>query len=222
MSPKVRGKCFVIMPFDPALHYFYLYIERHIWEKHGIQCKRGDTDILTIPVLEKIRTYVAEADVLIADCSGRNPNVFYELGMAHTLAKNVILITRDPVESAPTDIRHFEFIRYRLDKHTDFLYSLDKALREVFVDRYDDLYSKAIEIFHQFKESTGSSAEPVAKSEFIERIVAVECRSGFLRPENEVELREFLLPKALADMGDIKFIGDMWKWLEEASIGSTP
>src|SRR5437016_11986535 len=105
MTVRAERKCFVIMPFLEELHYFYLYLQKHIEEKHGLVCKRGDTDVLTVPLLNKVRDYIAEADVLIADCSGRNPNVFYELGMAHSLGKKVILITKDPIEEAPVDIR---------------------------------------------------------------------------------------------------------------------
>jgi hypothetical protein len=67
------------MPFKPELHYFYLYIKKHIEEKHNIECYRGDNNVLTIPILEKIKKDIERSDVVIADCTGRNPNVFYEL-----------------------------------------------------------------------------------------------------------------------------------------------
>ena len=53
-----QRRCFVIMPFTEELHYFYLYLQKHIEEKHGVQCRRGDADVLTIPLLDKIRGYV--------------------------------------------------------------------------------------------------------------------------------------------------------------------
>ncbi|MCI0695634.1 nucleoside 2-deoxyribosyltransferase [candidate division KSB1 bacterium] len=108
--PEVKRKCFVMMPFVPELHYFYLYLKQHIEQHHGIGCERADDRILTKPFLDKINDLIRDADVIIADCSGRNPNVFYELGIAHALKKDVILITKDPVGVAPSDIRHFEFI----------------------------------------------------------------------------------------------------------------
>ncbi len=64
--------CFVIMPFDPELHYLYLYMKQHLEEKFDIHCERGDSKILTVPLLDKIRQYIQDADFLIADCSGRN------------------------------------------------------------------------------------------------------------------------------------------------------
>jgi nucleoside 2-deoxyribosyltransferase len=52
-----------------------------------VTVERGDDNILTTTILEKIGKLIGQADVVIADCSGRNPNVFYELGMAHALGK---------------------------------------------------------------------------------------------------------------------------------------
>jgi hypothetical protein len=49
--------------------------------------------------------------VVICDCSGRNPNVFYEAGIAHTLGREVILITQADTD-IPFDLRHLRYVRY--------------------------------------------------------------------------------------------------------------
>jgi nucleoside 2-deoxyribosyltransferase len=95
----------VIMPFSAELHYFYLFIKRHIEETHNIECLRADERIQSGFMTEKIIALIRSADILIADITGRNANVFYELGIAHAQDKKVIIITRDPVENAPTDIK---------------------------------------------------------------------------------------------------------------------
>jgi hypothetical protein len=143
-----------MMPFVPELHYFYLYLKQHIEQHHGIQCERADAQVLTKPILDKINDFIQNANVIIADCSGRNPNVFYELGIAHAHGKKVILITKDPVQEAPSDIRHYEFIHYQLDKHVEFLERLDNALRNVFAERYESLYERAKDIFNEFRQAT--------------------------------------------------------------------
>lgn len=51
------------------------------------------------------------ADWIIADCTGRNPNVFYEIGIAHTVGKRVILITQDE-KDVPFDVRHIRYFNY--------------------------------------------------------------------------------------------------------------
>ena len=105
---------------------------------------------------------------------GTESERLYELGMAHALGKKVILITKDAIEDAPTDIRYYEFIPYELGKDKEFLGSLDRALRVIFVGRYDDLYATALKIFEEFRALTKSRAKMATKEEFVERIVAAE------------------------------------------------
>lgn len=62
-------------------------------------------------IIEEIWTAIVSAILIIADCSGRNPNVFYEIGLAHAIGKPVILITRDE-EDVPFDLHHRQYIRY--------------------------------------------------------------------------------------------------------------
>jgi nucleoside 2-deoxyribosyltransferase len=76
------------MPFRPELNFFYRAIKSHIEQTFPeVRVERGDDRVLTKPILEKIVDFIRQADVVIADCSGRNPNVFYELGIAHALEK---------------------------------------------------------------------------------------------------------------------------------------
>jgi hypothetical protein len=49
--------------------------------------------------------------VVVCDCTGRNPNVFYEAGIAHTLGREVILITQAD-QNVPFDPRHLRYVRY--------------------------------------------------------------------------------------------------------------
>jgi hypothetical protein len=214
MSNNTERVCFVIMPFSAELHYFYLFLKRHIEEKHGVKCIRGDADILTVPLLDKIRTYIDMAEVLIADCSGRNPNVFYELGIAHALGKKVILITKDSIVEAPADIRHYEFIHYEFGKDKEFLDSVDKALRSIFVGRYNDLYKIAAAVFEEFRQLTTSKARIATKEIFVEQVVVAERLGAVPAIEDRSRLREFLLLRIIADKNDRDVITDMNKWFE--------
>lgn len=49
--------------------------------------------------------------IVVCDCTGRNPNVFYEAGIAHTLGREVILITQNG-HDIPFDLRHLRYIPY--------------------------------------------------------------------------------------------------------------
>jgi hypothetical protein len=162
-----KGNCFVIMPFLPELHFMYLYMKQHIETQFNLRCQRGDSKILTVPLLDKILQEIQAADIIIADCSGRNPNVFYELGMAHVLEKPVILITRDPVQETPTDIKSFEFIRYQLDDHLSFFNKLDLALQLIMGGDLEKLYDVAQSLFQKFRTDTKRQLAEASKEDFI-------------------------------------------------------
>src|SRR6266436_3483229 len=104
--------CFFVMPFSADMHYFYLYIRKHVEEKHNLICERADDRVTTLPMSEKVRSAIQRADVIVADCTGRNPNVMYEVGLAHAFERKVVLLTSDPIESIPSDLRQFEFVKY--------------------------------------------------------------------------------------------------------------
>ena len=207
--------CFIIMPFDPELHYFYLCLKQHIKHYHGIRCERADAQVLTKPILDKINDFIRKADVIIADCSGRNPNVFYELGIAHAHEKKVILITKDAIHEAPSDIRHYEFIHYELDKHTEFLKKLDNALHNVFFESYESLYERAMDIFNEFVNATHAQVHIASKETFMSCVMRAECTENLPSMDDDAGVEKFVLPKIIADSRDAAIMSQITKWLYE-------
>ena len=128
--------CFVAMPFRPELNYFYLYLRKHLGDTHGLRVERGDHRVLTKALMEKVRDQIVEADVLLGDITGANPNVLYEIGLAHAFGKPVVFLTQDDPVDAPVDVRHFEFIHYDLQRHEELLAKLDSAIQSVFIGEY--------------------------------------------------------------------------------------
>jgi hypothetical protein len=53
-------------------------------------------------IIQDIVSLIDRSRVVICDCTGRNPSVFYEIGIAHTLGREVILITQNPEDSPLT------------------------------------------------------------------------------------------------------------------------
>lgn len=219
---KSRPFCFVIMPFSEDLHFFYLYTRNHIERVHRMDCERSDAQVLTIPILEKINTYIRKADVIIADCTGRNANVFYELGIAHAHEKNVILITKDEVSDAPSDIRHFEFIRYDLQKDKEFYEHLDNALRNIFVNRYESLYVTAQDIFQRFRTDTQANVQIANKQLFVARVAASEQTRELPETNNSQELAYLVLPKIVADSTEVETMEKITGWLSKQSNFEMP
>jgi nucleoside 2-deoxyribosyltransferase len=205
--------CFVIMPFSAELHYFYLYLEQYLLTHHGIKCERADSSVGTAPFLDKILRYIQHADFVIADCSGNNPNVLYELGVAHASGKQVVLLTKGTVADIPSDIRHYEFIVYDLAKHTEFLEKLDKALNNLFVERYDELYRRAQVIFTEFRQATNLRVTMSSKDVFVAQTKAAERTQTLPSVDEEVAIAEFTLPRIVAESQEVAVMGEIVAWI---------
>lgn len=102
---------FVLMPLATSLKPVYddhiLTVTKHL----GIRCERADDFFSSEAVIDEIWSAIYNAKMCIADCTGRNPNVFYELGIAHTLGRPCILIAQS-MDDIPFDVRHRRAIVY--------------------------------------------------------------------------------------------------------------
>lgn len=103
--------CFVLMPFDEKFTPIYENIIKKVVEEFDLNCKRADEIFGTKPIIEDIWQHIQKARILLADLTDRNPNVFYELGLAHAIGKDTILITQE-LNDVPFDLRHYRCIVY--------------------------------------------------------------------------------------------------------------
>lgn len=104
--------CFVMMPFAAPLGDYYTKIYKPAIEKAGLVPVRADTEIFgTGKIIDQIWTGINAAKVLVAELTSRNPNVFYELGLAHALEKPVVLVSSNE-DDVPFDLRHIRVIYY--------------------------------------------------------------------------------------------------------------
>lgn len=103
--------CFILMPFDDELQAIYHDHIRLVVESKGLSCLRADEVVGTGPITRDIWEKTNRARVIIADLTGKNPNVFYELGIAHALGKEVILITQK-IDNVPFDLKALRCIVY--------------------------------------------------------------------------------------------------------------
>jgi hypothetical protein len=115
---------FVLMPFDAQFNDIYQYgIKKPITEL-GITCERVDEIQYVGGILDQVFRSIEKARFVIADMTGRNPNVFYEVGYCHALKKDVILCTQS-ADDIPFDLRGYNHIIYE-----GKIGVLEKALRE--------------------------------------------------------------------------------------------
>ena len=113
MPPNRTPKAFVLMPFARSFEDVYkLGIKGAAQESDtGIEVTRLDEQLFAEGMLERIYRQIDDADVIIADLSEKNANVFYEFGYAHAKGKLCIHLTRDP-DDIPFDLRHQRHLVY--------------------------------------------------------------------------------------------------------------
>lgn len=120
-----------MMPFHLGFDSVYESIKKASSEVY-LHCRRAD-DIWENPeIIQDIVSLIDHSRVIICDCTGRNPNVFYEIGIAHTLGREVILITQNE-EDIPFDLRHLRFIKYLNNAQglSDLEQRLESKLRDL-------------------------------------------------------------------------------------------
>ena len=131
---KEKDLCFVLMPLGNQMDLKDVY-ENHIKvivDKAGLNCLRAD-DIYGISgIMQSIWENINRAKLIIADLTDRNPNVFYELGIVHTLGVPVILVTQS-LDFVPFDLRHLRCLVYdfKPKKISEFEDKLFKTIKTV-------------------------------------------------------------------------------------------
>lgn len=113
--PVEKNRCFVIMPFKEELDLVYGTIKKGL-SAAGYVCNRVDEIPGSTPIVNKILTEILRSRYIIADLTDCNPNVFYELGVAHSFkdASNIIILKQSG-SRVPFDITHLTYIEYDVD-----------------------------------------------------------------------------------------------------------
>jgi hypothetical protein len=103
-----------MMPFAEPTGGYYKTIYEPAIQKSGLRSVRADDDIFaTGKIVDQIWSGIQSAKVLVAELTGRNPNVFYELGLAHALQKPVVLVSATE-KDVPFDVQHIRVIYYNV------------------------------------------------------------------------------------------------------------
>ena len=110
--PIERNHCFFLMPFSKEFDIIYGTIKQYLNDADYV-CNRADEISGSTPIVSKILTSIMKSQYIIVDLTCCNPNVFYELGIAHTLkeARNVLLLKQKDHE-IPFDIKHLTYTEY--------------------------------------------------------------------------------------------------------------
>lgn len=125
---------FVLTPFGTEHQATYETIVQTC-HRIGLRCVRGDEEKATGDILSHVVRTMVRARFVIANITGRNPNVFYELGIAHALDKSTILISEN-LEGVPFDVKAKRILTFENNENLSgkLIEMLARALRDTPVD----------------------------------------------------------------------------------------
>jgi hypothetical protein len=119
---------FVAMPFAKEFDDVYTAIRRAA-ENLSLDTTRVDELYEPGPIIQQIFRGIAESDFVVAEISSKNPNVYYEVGLAHCVRKPTLLLAnKEAISGIPFDVRHNRVLVY--DKNN--ISQLEEALKRHF------------------------------------------------------------------------------------------
>ncbi len=127
-SREHLNTCFVMMPFGAWFDTYYEKIYVPAIKEAGLEPIRADELYSSGSVVDQIWEQIQRSKVLLADLTGRNANVFYELGLAHAAGKPVVF-SASKIEDVPFDLRHLRVISYEV-RDPDWSVRLRRSVTE--------------------------------------------------------------------------------------------
>ena len=116
------------MPFTGSFRHVYKHVISRAVEAAGMICERGDDSALPGTIVSQIWNSILRSQVVIADVTGSNGDVLYELGLAHAVGREAILLTQR-IEDIPFDLRQQRHILYSYSDLTNLAAKLEQAVR---------------------------------------------------------------------------------------------
>lgn len=173
-------KVFVISEFGDPFDQIFEDL-RGYFKREKVLFTRADSERHSISIIKKIVDDINSSDIIIADLTNDNPNVFWELGVAHTLAKPTIHITQS-IESAPFDLKGYNLIEYGISFY-----------------EFKELRSTLKEMLREFDKGKLKTGNPV-----IDHLGANPgVTETSITKQDELEVEDDTLPQGLIEVIDI-------------------
>lgn len=155
---------FVLMPFDDEFNDVYKHLIYDCLLNAGYAVKRADEIKGQNNILGDIIGGIVKSDLIVADLTGANPNVYYELGISHALNKNVILITQE-IEELPFDLRSYRVVGY--STHFAKMNQARRELGELAVEAFNDSlpFGNPVKDFGSINTSLVVTVSPASHNE---------------------------------------------------------
>lgn len=110
-SKKPKDAVFMIMPFGNFFDVYYEDIYSKAITKANLLPTRLDDSTLPVALVQEMVDMTRQSKIVLVDLTGNNPNVCYELGLAHALDKPAVIIS-DSIENLPFDVSAFRVVLY--------------------------------------------------------------------------------------------------------------
>lgn len=112
VAETAKPKAFIVMQFTEEFNALYNEVIKPTCETYGFECIRADDIYSNGLIIDDITKSIKESSIIIADITPNNPNVYYEVGFAHGIAKPTILLSDKKREQLPFDVSGFRTLFY--------------------------------------------------------------------------------------------------------------
>lgn len=181
---------FIIQPFDDSFEDLFRDHLVPIFENTGYNINKADSLNSQRNILENIIQGISSADLLVADLTNLNPNVFYELGIAHGIGIPTVLITKD-IEELPFDLQAYQTIEYSLR-----------------YDEVEDFRKKLSDIAESHKEGAISFGNPVSDYSDVEIAQPSEIETDSSADEQEGDTEDRKKKERTPDKGILDYASE--------------
>jgi hypothetical protein len=153
------------MPYGDWFDDYYSSIFVAAIESAGLEPRRADDLFRSSTIVNDNWEYTKSAKLILADLTDKNPNVFYELGLAHAMAKPAILVTAS-LDDVPFDLRGLRIIEY--DKNVpDWGSVLQESLKSAILETVESPLKTVLPTFVE-----AAAQEPGTKMSKQDRVLA--------------------------------------------------
>ncbi len=138
-----QRSCFFAYPFQEKFHALQRYIRKFLVQNYGINLMTTAIEIKNASVIEDIKNQIAESHFGIADISGNNPNVLWELGLMIGYGKPVLILKeKSDISDTPFDLYGNYRVEYQIirdDSTGNVEYplltsGLERNLKRIFIE----------------------------------------------------------------------------------------
>lgn len=132
---RKEPQAFIALPWEASVSADLEHVIKETLEQHGVRAFGISTATGADSISSEMQRRLREADFVIADITGANPNVMIEVGMALGMGKRILLLSQSRSKELPFDLAARQVAVYRPEEVDSVRKYLDLWLRDALSDR---------------------------------------------------------------------------------------